>query len=104
MTGTPSDGEDGSKQARLAPLNENLQPDEEDWRNKVKLKHLNDEEFSIRVIEMLESHQQMWRPGYLCHTVKIGNFPAMTVCQTLVTPTEPRHCCRSTACQTRVPR
>ena len=42
-TGTPSDREDDSKPIRLAPLHENLQPDEEDWRNKVKLKHLNDE-------------------------------------------------------------
>ena len=60
-----SDGEDDSKPVSRAPLHENLQPDEEDWRNKVKLKHLNDETFSRRVIEMLENHQQMWRPGYL---------------------------------------
>ena len=39
-----------------------------------------------------------------CHTVEIGDFPAMKVCQTRVTRNEPRHCCRSTACQTRVPR
>ena len=39
-----------------------------------------------------------------CHTAEIGDFPAMAVYQTRVTPKEPRHCCRSTACQTRVPR
>ena len=42
--------------------------------------------------------------GPPCHTVEIGDFPAMTVCRTRVILNEPRHCCRSTACHTRVPR
>ena len=49
--------------------------------------------------------QRLNRCGYSSLSViqwEIGYFPTMTVCQTRVTSPGPRHCCRSTACQTRV--